>query len=94
MLRVASGSAALLCHIWAGRDPGKLLRAARGVVRWRRENALPAAPSDPLRGPVPAAYSEAELRELQALVRPLREAYVLFNNTEMFDDARRFLAMC
>lgn len=38
-------------------------------------------------------YSEAELRELRTRVRPLREAYVLFNNTEMFDDARRFLEL-
>lgn len=37
-------------------------------------------------------YSEAELRELGTLVGPLKEAYVLFNNTEMFNDARRFLA--
>jgi len=38
-------------------------------------------------------YSGAELKELRALVKPFREAYVLFNNTAMFDDARRFLAL-
>lgn len=39
------------------------------------------------------AYSDAELKELRALVKPFKESYVLFNNTVMFDDARRFLAM-
>jgi len=38
-------------------------------------------------------YSEAELKELRAVVKPLRAAYVLFNNTQMFDDARRFLQL-
>jgi uncharacterized protein YecE (DUF72 family) len=35
-------------------------------------------------------YSDAELQELRTLLKPFRGAYVLFNNTEMFDDARRF----
>jgi len=38
-------------------------------------------------------YSEAELRRLRLLVDPHEESYVLFNNTEMFEDARRFLVM-
>ncbi|MFQ5899468.1 MAG: DUF72 domain-containing protein [Candidatus Methylomirabilia bacterium] len=33
-------------------------------------------------------YSEAELRELLRLLKPYRHAYVLFNNSAMFDDAR------
>jgi uncharacterized protein YecE (DUF72 family) len=38
-------------------------------------------------------YSDAELGELLALCRGRRSAYVLFNNTEMFSDARRFLRL-
>ena len=38
-------------------------------------------------------YSDAELAELRAIVKPFKAAYVLFNNTEMFDDARRFLRL-
>lgn len=38
-------------------------------------------------------YSWDELKELRDLVKTLRAAYVLFNNTEMFDDARRFLEL-
>ncbi|MBI4609645.1 MAG: DUF72 domain-containing protein [Candidatus Rokubacteria bacterium] len=38
-------------------------------------------------------YSEAELGELRALARAFSEVYVLFNNTAMFDDARRFLKL-
>ncbi|MBI4241775.1 MAG: DUF72 domain-containing protein [Candidatus Rokubacteria bacterium] len=39
-------------------------------------------------------YSDPELRELSALLGPLKEAYVLFNNTAMFADALRFLELC
>jgi uncharacterized protein YecE (DUF72 family) len=35
-------------------------------------------------------YSDGELKDLLALVEALGACYVLFNNTEMFDDARRF----
>lgn len=35
-------------------------------------------------------YSEAELEELRGFCRGRRSVYVLFNNTEMFSDARRF----
>jgi uncharacterized protein YecE (DUF72 family) len=38
-------------------------------------------------------YSAAELKELLALVRRFKEAYVLFNNTAMFADACRFLRL-
>jgi uncharacterized protein YecE (DUF72 family) len=38
-------------------------------------------------------YADEELRELRALVAGFGAAYVLFNNNEMFDDARRFLAL-
>ncbi len=38
-------------------------------------------------------YSDAELKELLALCRDRPSAYVLFNNTEMFADARRFLRL-
>ena len=38
-------------------------------------------------------YSEAELKELRAVTRESKKVYVLFNNTEMFDDARRFLRL-
>ncbi len=46
------------------------------------------------RGGYHYTYSEAELKELGALVKPFRESYVLFNNTGMFDDARRFRVLC
>lgn len=39
------------------------------------------------------SYSHAELESLGGLVKSFAEAYVLFNNTGMFDDARRLLAM-
>lgn len=39
-------------------------------------------------------YSDSELDELRQLVEPYRSAYVLFNNTAMFEDARRFLERC
>lgn len=42
------------------------------------------------RGGYRYAYSDADLRELQAIVGDLGEAYVFFNNLSMFDDARRF----
>lgn len=38
-------------------------------------------------------YSDDELRALRALSRAAGSAYVLFNNTEMFGDARRFHAL-
>ncbi len=38
-------------------------------------------------------YSDAELGELRALMEGLTEAYVLFNNTGIFDDAGRFLKL-
>ncbi len=38
-------------------------------------------------------YSDGELLELRALARGFASAYVLLNNTAMFDDARRFLAL-
>lgn len=38
-------------------------------------------------------YSDAELEELLAFCRGRRAVYVLFNNTEMFSDARRFLRL-
>lgn len=42
------------------------------------------------RGGYRYAYTDADLRELRAIVGDLGEAYVLFNNLSMFDDARRF----
>lgn len=38
-------------------------------------------------------YSDAELEDLFGLCRGRRLVYVLFNNTEMWDDARRFLRL-
>jgi uncharacterized protein YecE (DUF72 family) len=38
-------------------------------------------------------YSDAELSELGTIAADFAEAYVLFNNTSMFEDARRFLRL-
>jgi uncharacterized protein YecE (DUF72 family) len=38
------------------------------------------------------SYSTADLFQLRDRVRSLEAAYVLFNNTPMYDDARRFLS--
>jgi uncharacterized protein YecE (DUF72 family) len=38
-------------------------------------------------------YSDAELGELRTIAADFAEAYVLFNNTNMFEDARRFLRL-
>lgn len=45
------------------------------------------------RGGYQYRYSDAELGELRAFCRGRRAVYVLFNNSEMFADARRFLAL-
>jgi uncharacterized protein YecE (DUF72 family) len=45
------------------------------------------------RGGYRYGYTDADLRELCAMTRVAKDAYVLFNNVEMFDDARRFLAL-
>jgi uncharacterized protein YecE (DUF72 family) len=40
-----------------------------------------------------ASYTDGELRQLHAWIRPERETYVMFNNIPRLGDARRFRAM-
>jgi uncharacterized protein YecE (DUF72 family) len=47
----------------------------------------------PREGRIPHGHSDTELEELRESCRGRRSVYVLFNNTEMFSDARCFLRL-